>query len=235
MALLLGLVYETERPRTVERFFTHLEATDPLEIQLHLLGYYTRGHHIAAPETIRRASTRRPGGSNRARLRRGRLGRERQRAHLAARARPRCGQGATPGRPEAMARVRLPANRTRGAAATRARRRGQAAPRRIRGHQRVRRTRNTRTAVHPRAPTSTNRLLPKPLVPTLGCFHREHKQEDLLRPRRHQTSRTDQRTGFPACDPTQSPESADYSSNSRRSGPQRSLSKVASRCPITGE
>ena len=61
MALLLGLVYETERPRTVERFFTHLEATDPVEIKLHLLGYYTRGHHIAAPETIRRAALGDPG------------------------------------------------------------------------------------------------------------------------------------------------------------------------------
>jgi DNA-binding transcriptional ArsR family regulator len=60
MALLLGLVYETESPRTVERFLAHLEATDPFELQLHLLGYYTRGHHIAAPETIRRAALGEP-------------------------------------------------------------------------------------------------------------------------------------------------------------------------------
>lgn len=53
---LLGLVHETPAPRRVADFVAHLEAIDPLEIQLNLLGYYMRGHHIAEPETIRRAA-----------------------------------------------------------------------------------------------------------------------------------------------------------------------------------
>jgi DNA-binding transcriptional ArsR family regulator len=53
---LLGLVYETPAPRRVADFLEHLEATEPLELQLNLLGYYMRGHHIAEPETIRRAA-----------------------------------------------------------------------------------------------------------------------------------------------------------------------------------
>jgi len=56
LALLLGLAYETEKPRTAELFLAQLDATEPVEILLHLLGYHTRGHHIAAPETIRRAA-----------------------------------------------------------------------------------------------------------------------------------------------------------------------------------
>jgi DNA-binding transcriptional ArsR family regulator len=55
-ASLLGLVHETPAPRRVAEFVAHLEALDPLEIQLNLLGYYMRGHHIAEPETIRRAA-----------------------------------------------------------------------------------------------------------------------------------------------------------------------------------
>jgi len=55
-AQLLGLVYTTPRPRTGAAFLEHLEATDPLELRLHLLGYYTRSHHLAEPETIRRAA-----------------------------------------------------------------------------------------------------------------------------------------------------------------------------------
>jgi DNA-binding transcriptional ArsR family regulator len=55
-ASLLGLVHETPAPRRVADFVAHLEATDPLELQLNLLGYYMRGHHIAEPETIRRAA-----------------------------------------------------------------------------------------------------------------------------------------------------------------------------------
>ncbi|HVH50891.1 MAG TPA: helix-turn-helix domain-containing protein, partial [Gaiellaceae bacterium] len=31
-------------------------AIDPLELKLNLLGYYARGHHVAEPETIRRAA-----------------------------------------------------------------------------------------------------------------------------------------------------------------------------------
>lgn len=55
-AHLLGLVYTSPKPRTVAAFLDHLGATEPLELQLHLLGYYMRGHHVAEPETIRRAA-----------------------------------------------------------------------------------------------------------------------------------------------------------------------------------
>src|SRR5690242_2559282 len=55
-ASLLGLVHESRAPRRVADFVAHLEAIDPLEIQLNLLGYYMRGHHIAEPETIRGAA-----------------------------------------------------------------------------------------------------------------------------------------------------------------------------------
>jgi DNA-binding transcriptional ArsR family regulator len=50
------LVYETPAPRTVEAFVEHLGTAEPLEVRLHLLGYYTRGHHIADPDTIQRAA-----------------------------------------------------------------------------------------------------------------------------------------------------------------------------------
>ena len=55
-ALLLALVYTTAKPRTVPAFIEHLAATDPVEIRLHLLGYYAQGHHVIEPETIRRAA-----------------------------------------------------------------------------------------------------------------------------------------------------------------------------------
>jgi DNA-binding transcriptional ArsR family regulator len=55
-ALLLGLVYTTPKPRTAPAFLEHLAATDPIELRLHLLGYYMRGHYVAEPETIRRAA-----------------------------------------------------------------------------------------------------------------------------------------------------------------------------------
>jgi DNA-binding transcriptional ArsR family regulator len=55
-AQLLGLVYTTPKPRTAAAFFEHLAATDPIEIRLHLLGYYSRGHHVTDPETIRRTA-----------------------------------------------------------------------------------------------------------------------------------------------------------------------------------
>jgi hypothetical protein len=59
-ALLLGLVYTTPKPRTAPAFLEHLAATDPVELRLHLLGYYMKGHHVADPETIRRAAERDP-------------------------------------------------------------------------------------------------------------------------------------------------------------------------------
>jgi DNA-binding transcriptional ArsR family regulator len=55
-AQLLGLVYTTPKPRTTAAFLDHFAATDPVEIRLHLLGYYTRGHHVTGPETIRQAA-----------------------------------------------------------------------------------------------------------------------------------------------------------------------------------
>jgi DNA-binding transcriptional ArsR family regulator len=55
-AQLLGLVYTTPKPRTAAAFLEHFAATDPVEIRLHLLGYYTRGHHVTEPETIRQAA-----------------------------------------------------------------------------------------------------------------------------------------------------------------------------------
>jgi len=55
-AHLLGLVWETPAPRRVDDFVAYLRALDPLELRLTLLGYYTRGHHVAEPETIRRAA-----------------------------------------------------------------------------------------------------------------------------------------------------------------------------------
>ncbi|HKD94046.1 MAG TPA: helix-turn-helix domain-containing protein [Gaiellaceae bacterium] len=55
-ALLLGLVYTTPKPRTAAAFIEHLSVTDPVEIRLHMLGYYTRGHHVTPPETIKRAA-----------------------------------------------------------------------------------------------------------------------------------------------------------------------------------
>ena len=39
---LYGMVYDTPSPRDVPTFLAHLEALDPLEIRLHLLGYYGR-------------------------------------------------------------------------------------------------------------------------------------------------------------------------------------------------
>ena len=55
-AQLLGLVYTTPKPRTAAAFLEHLEATDPVEIRLHMLGFYTRSHHLTDPETLRRAA-----------------------------------------------------------------------------------------------------------------------------------------------------------------------------------
>jgi DNA-binding transcriptional ArsR family regulator len=55
-AQLLGLVYLTPKPRSTAAFIELVEATDPVELRLHLLGYYMRGHHVSSPETIRRAA-----------------------------------------------------------------------------------------------------------------------------------------------------------------------------------
>ena len=39
-AHLLGIVLETPKPRTFAAFLERLEATDPVELKLHLFGYY---------------------------------------------------------------------------------------------------------------------------------------------------------------------------------------------------
>lgn len=52
---LLGLVYTTPKPRTASAFLDHLADTEPVEIRLHMLGYYS-GHHLTERETLRRAA-----------------------------------------------------------------------------------------------------------------------------------------------------------------------------------
>ena len=56
-AHLLGIVLETPKPRTFAAFLERLEATDPLEIALHLFGRYSGpSPHLPAPEVIERAA-----------------------------------------------------------------------------------------------------------------------------------------------------------------------------------
>jgi DNA-binding transcriptional ArsR family regulator len=53
---LLGLAYEAPAPRDLPGFFAHLRATDPDEIKLHLVGYYSReARRMTAPDVIRDA------------------------------------------------------------------------------------------------------------------------------------------------------------------------------------
>jgi len=49
---LLGLVYDSEAPRDVPAFLAHLEETEPLELRLHLIGYYRRGFRKSTPLDI---------------------------------------------------------------------------------------------------------------------------------------------------------------------------------------
>jgi len=56
-AHLLGLVYETPRPRTIDAFLERLRQTSAVEIRLHLLAYYMNAHHVTDPEIIRAAAT----------------------------------------------------------------------------------------------------------------------------------------------------------------------------------
>jgi DNA-binding transcriptional ArsR family regulator len=55
--MLLGLAYSTPKPRTADAFVRRISTIDPLDLQLHRLGYHARGHHVAEPETIRRAAS----------------------------------------------------------------------------------------------------------------------------------------------------------------------------------
>jgi len=49
---LLGFVYECPPPRDIPTLLAHIEATDPLELRLHLLGYYVRLHRRATPPDV---------------------------------------------------------------------------------------------------------------------------------------------------------------------------------------
>src|SRR5947209_17221656 len=40
---LLGLAYDCQPPKDVPAFIAHLETIEPLELRLHLIGYYRRG------------------------------------------------------------------------------------------------------------------------------------------------------------------------------------------------
>jgi DNA-binding transcriptional ArsR family regulator len=55
-AHLLGIVFETPKPRTFARFMERLEALDPIELKLHLFGRYSASDHLIAPEVIERAA-----------------------------------------------------------------------------------------------------------------------------------------------------------------------------------
>jgi DNA-binding transcriptional ArsR family regulator len=58
LARLLGLVYETAAPRSFSAFLRQLEAVEPLELQLLLLGYQMRGYHLTVPHETILAATR---------------------------------------------------------------------------------------------------------------------------------------------------------------------------------
>ncbi len=54
---MLGIVYDSPAPRDVPAFIAHIEAIDPLELRLHLLGYYVREHwRVTPPEIIFQAA-----------------------------------------------------------------------------------------------------------------------------------------------------------------------------------
>jgi DNA-binding transcriptional ArsR family regulator len=56
-AHLLGIVYETPKPRTFASFLERLRAIDVLELKLHLFGYYSNHpSHLTSPEVIERAA-----------------------------------------------------------------------------------------------------------------------------------------------------------------------------------
>jgi DNA-binding transcriptional ArsR family regulator len=56
-AHLLGIVYETPKPRTFSSFMERLEATDPTEVKLHLFGHYgSANEHLSKPDVIERAA-----------------------------------------------------------------------------------------------------------------------------------------------------------------------------------
>src|SRR5258708_13065102 len=46
---LVGLVYDSAPPRDVPAFLAHLRETEPLEVRLHLIGYYRRSTRRTTP------------------------------------------------------------------------------------------------------------------------------------------------------------------------------------------
>jgi DNA-binding transcriptional ArsR family regulator len=55
-AHMLGIVYETPKPRTFAAFFERLQATDAFELKKHLFGCYgSNDSHLSAPDVIERA------------------------------------------------------------------------------------------------------------------------------------------------------------------------------------
>jgi DNA-binding transcriptional ArsR family regulator len=55
---MLGLVYDCPPPRDVPAFIAFIEAMEPLELRLHLLGYYVREHRrMTPPEVIYQAAS----------------------------------------------------------------------------------------------------------------------------------------------------------------------------------
>jgi DNA-binding transcriptional ArsR family regulator len=55
-AHLLGIVWETPRPRTFAAFMERLEATDAVDVKLHLFGYHDSTSHPLSRETLRAAA-----------------------------------------------------------------------------------------------------------------------------------------------------------------------------------
>ncbi|MGH2735048.1 MAG: ArsR/SmtB family transcription factor [Actinomycetota bacterium] len=49
---LLGLVYTSPEPRDVPSLLTHIEATDPREVLLHLIAFYMKAHRGPTPEDV---------------------------------------------------------------------------------------------------------------------------------------------------------------------------------------
>ena len=55
-AHLLGIVYETPKPRTFAAFMERLEATDPVELKLHLFGHYDTTSSHSRPDIVEAAA-----------------------------------------------------------------------------------------------------------------------------------------------------------------------------------
>ena len=55
-AHLLGIVYETPKPRTFAAFMERLEQVDPIELKLHLFGHYDTTSNHVAPAIVERAA-----------------------------------------------------------------------------------------------------------------------------------------------------------------------------------